>query len=405
MRSQPAKDQQPKEISWPTPSQLLKEISCFEDHPVTAQWAARTAELSEFLCTETEVTSDKAVEVLMALTHQAQGTDLLISQIVQTESGGHFSAESSALISKLQRFRYRLDRRLQIWAAVIDQGNRLATVEPNPIKPVSLNWLPPNLDELIQQYSPGTTGWQAYLAWDELIEASRATNMDKKARIRVRKAAQKFLARYHSPSLTEAQRNNFQPYFSTDVLETIGKAATDEIDYTRLLKLIEGLEQTSRGDYTAFLNRQYQNLLWSEDPISRELAGKIDSHWRNANFRIAINERLLNQMLPQVPATTQPVSENLQGAEISGQSLIETNKLKIALIPNPNEISLAIETTGQVTSETTAKRSGFTFQNEGLANFNVLQKLAFSRTGVTQYCQKESRRADARSQRPDPRAS
>jgi len=68
--------------------------------------------------------------------------------------------------------------------------------------------------------------------------------MDKKARIRVRKAAQKFLARYHSPSLTEAQRNNFQPYFSADVLETIGKAATDEIDYTRLLKLIEGLEQT-----------------------------------------------------------------------------------------------------------------------------------------------------------------
>ena len=387
MRSQSSKSakeqQQQKEISWPTPAQLLKEISLFEDHPITASWAARTAELSESLCTETKVTSDEAVEILLALNQQSKATDQLIANIVQTESAGDFSLESSSLISELQRFRYRLDRRIKIWAGVIDHANLLAAEQPNPIQPVSLSWLPPNLDELIQQHSPGTTGWQDYLAWDELIEASRATNMDKQARIRLRKAAQKFLARYHSPSLSAAQRNHFQPYFSADVLDSIGRAATDGIDHTRLLKLIEGLEQSSRGDYTAFLNRQYQNLLWSDDPIAQELAGKIDSHWRNANFRIAINQRLLNQMLPQVPATTQPVSENLQGAQISGQSLIETDNLRIALIPNPDEISLAIETTGHVKSETVAKRSGFTFENEGLANFNVFQKLAFSRTGVT----------------------
>ncbi len=183
--------------------------------------------------------------------------------------------------------------------------------------------------------------------------------------------------------MTDAQRERFQPYFANEVLEEIHDAASGDVDHSRILKLIEGLEQTSRGDWATYLNRQYQNLLWSNDPIAQELAGTIDSHWRNANFRIAINERMLNQMLPQVPATTEPVSERLSGAKISGQSLIQTDQLKIALIPNPNEISLAIETLGQVTSDTVAKRSGFTFQNHGFADFKVFQKLAFSRTGVT----------------------
>ena len=63
--------------------------------------------------------------------------------------------------------------------------------------------------------------------------------------------------------------------------------------------------------------------------------------------------------------------------------MIETDQLRIALIPNPSEISLAIESAGHVTSDTVAKRSGFTFQNHGMANFRVFQKLAFSRTDVT----------------------
>ena len=276
-----------------------------------------------------------------------------------------------------------MDRRIKIWAGVIDHANSIASKEATPVKQVSLSWLPPDLDEMLSEQLPNNTGWQAYLAWDDLIQASRVMNMDKSARVALRKAAQKFLARYHSPSLTDQQRELFQPYFSPEVMESIRSVASDEVDHTRLMKLIEGLEQRGRGDYAEYLNRQYQNLLWSNDPVAQELAGTIDSHWRNANFRIAINERLINQMLPHVPATTEPVSERLNGAKISGQSRIKTNQLQIALIPNPNEISLAIESAGQVTSDTVARRSGFTFQNHGMADFRVFQKLAFSRTDVT----------------------
>ena len=376
----------PPSIHWPKPGQLLKEIQTFEEHPVTKVWAARTKELAQFLCTETEVESQKAIDVLMALNQQARSINGLIGQIAQTsqqfDSQG-YDTESAELISELQRFEYRLNRRIKIWAGVIDHTKSFSNAASPTARQVSLARLPRNLDVLLEQQIPNNSGWQEYLAWDELVRASRVTNMDKKATVALRKAAQKFLARYHSPALTDAHRHQFQPFFSPDVLDSIHDAASSDANLSRTMALIELLERENSNKYTSYLNSEYQNLLWSNDPIENELAATIDSHWRNANFRIAINERLLNQMLPQVPATTEPIRENIQGAEVSGQSLIETDQLRIALLPNPNEISLAVETVGQVTSETTAQRSGFTFENRGLADFRVFQKLAFSRTGIT----------------------
>ena len=369
-------------ISWPKSVQLVKELATFEKFPVTQAWAARTKELATHLCEETEVIDSDAVRVLMALKQQSEAADNLINMIGRADATQQFNFEAAELISELQRFQYRLNRRIEVWAGVIDHANSIAERKPTPIKTVSLSGLPRNLDALLQREIPGNTGWQDYLAWDDLVNASKVTNMDKKARYALRVASQKFLARYHSPALTDAHRERFQPFFSPEILEAIRDQASREVSHTKLMKLIELMEQENSGKYAHYLNSEYQNLLWSDDPIANQLAATVDSHWRNANFRVAINERLLNQMLPQMPAMTEPVSERLQGAKISGQSLIE-NQLRIALIPNPNEIAIGLETIGQVTSETVAKRSGFTFQNRGLADFKVFQKLAFSRTGVT----------------------
>ena len=370
------------ELSWPNPVQLLKELSPFEKSPITQAWAIRTKELAQHLCTNTEVTDDAAVQILMALHQQSQGATNLINEIGSVDASQRFNFESAELISELQRFQYRLDRRIEIWAGVIDHAKAIQTREPTPIKTVSLSGLPRNLDILPQREIPGNVGWQDYLAWDDLVKASHATNMDKKARLALRNAARKFLARYHSPALSDAQRERFQPFFSPEILAAIQGHASQEVSHTKLMKLIEGLEQKDSGRLAHYLNSEYQNLLWSDDPIANELAAKVDSHWRNANVRFAVNERLINQMLPQMPAMTEPVSERIQGAKVSGQSHIE-NQLRIALIPNPNEISIGLETIGHVESETVAQRSGFTFQNRGLADFKVFQKLAFSRTGVT----------------------
>lgn len=389
--SQQVETNRQQDIRWPKPGQLLKEIERFEELEVTSQWAARTKQLVVYLCTETAVTNQDAADTLMAVHQQSQAINTLMNQITSSNTGGQASSvEATELISDLQRFQYRLNRRLEVWATVLDYSEARDRGNVTPIKTVSLSRLPRELDRLLAAQDPrNTDGWQDYLAWDALVKAGRVTNMDKKARIELRKAAQKFLARYHSPALTEEQRQLFQPHFSPEMLHSIRSVASGEVEFNKLMTAIEILEKGDTGKYpyqpgkyALFLNRQYQNLLWSDDPIAQKLAATIDTHWRNANVRIAINERLLNLMLPQVPAMTEPVSERVQGAKVSGQSLIE-NQLQIALIPNPNEISLGIETVGQVTSETVSEKSGFIFQNRGMADFKVFQKLAFSRTGVT----------------------
>ena len=378
-----------KTIHWPKPAELLLELKPFEESGITKAWAARTKQIHEYLCSQQNVTSQESIDALMAMHQQVLAIDALISQVSKSgaQQGGS-SIESTELISELQRFQYRLSRRIEIWAAVIDHAKAIANRDLTPVKTVSLSSLPRNLDVLLERENPNSKGWQAYLAWDPLVKAARVTNQDAAARRELREAAQKFLARYYSPSLTAEQKDLFQPYFAPEILDSIRAAATDDVDYAKLMGVIEAMENKalqgkSSGKYAAYLNRQYQSLLWSNDPIAHELAATIDSHWRTPNVRIAINERMLNKMLPQVPATTEPVSERVQGAKVSGQSVIQTEKLRIALIPNPNEISIGLETVGQVTSDTVAQKSGFTFQNRGMADFRVFQKLAFSRTGVT----------------------
>ena len=364
-------------LKWPKPSQLKRELQWFESDPTTAAWAIQTGDLVEYLCVETEVTQPDAVSVLMAIKKQSEAIPGLIAKLNQrfAEDSRSGTIEES-LIPELQRFQYRLSRRIQVWASVIDHANSRIVRDPDSqIKTVSLNRLPRDLDALEE-------GWQEYLAWDQLVAAAQNSNRDKKTNRTLRLASQKFLARYYSPSLTEQQREKFQPMFSPLIIDSVRQSATGEVNASNLMNLVELLEKEDSGKYMKFLNAEYQKLLWSQDPVEQEMASILDSHWRNANVRIAVNEELLNQLLPQMPATTEPISDRVLGAKVSGQSMIE-NQLRIGLIPNPDEISLGLETTGQVTADTVAKRSGFAFQNRGFANFQVFKKLAFSRSGVT----------------------
>ena len=82
------------------------EISRFEDHPVTKDWAAQTKQLIELLTKETEVTSEKAVEVLVSLTQQSQTIDQLVSQIYQMESAHQYSVAGNG-VARQQRCKQR----------------------------------------------------------------------------------------------------------------------------------------------------------------------------------------------------------------------------------------------------------------------------------------------------------
>jgi len=82
-----------------------------------------------------------------------------------------------------------------------------------------------------------------------------------------------------------------------------------------------------------------------------------------------------------MPSTVEPLDDVVAGAQVTGENHI-SNELRIALIPNPNEIDLQLVTTGKVETQSVARKSGFQIHNQGEADFRVFKRLAFNRTGV-----------------------
>ncbi len=360
-----------KVIEWPSPTQVIKELKGFRQYPATAQWAEELEQIFGFICKKNSVTDPQVLQAIGLLEQKAIEVHGLVNT-VSDQNAGMLSAESVELISQLQRFQYRLARRAVIWRTVVLHAantDLTPAVKPQVI-PVSYSRL--SFEGLVDDQ------WREYLQLSNLEKSFQSVSPNPKQQ---RDAARKFLARYHSASLSQEQRLWLDTLPLDGTMQVIRDAASEQVDHRELLLMMEKIQWKDSSVYSDKLNTQYQNLLWSDDPVAGELAGLIDSHYRNANVRIAINQRLINRMLPPLPSTTEPISERLLGAEVSGQNHI-SNQLRIALIPNPDEIELQLETSGQVTSDTVAKRSGFLIQNQGLANFQVFKRLAFNRTGV-----------------------
>ncbi len=220
--------------------------------------------------------------------------------------------------------------------------------------------------------------WVDYLQLNELSKAFESLNPD---RLEQKKAARKVLARLHSPVLSSEQAAFVNSIMDPAIIEYLKEQASDPVDVENLLTRIERYE-SSPSSYTGYhLNNEYQNLMWSGDPADQAVAEQIHTHYRNANFRLAVSERMLNRLIPTLPATAMPVSETVQGAQVSGQSRI-TNQIRVSLVPDPSWLVLSLETAGHVKADTVARTKTFRILNQGEARFQVLKRLAIGRDGI-----------------------
>ena len=134
------------------------------------------------------------------------------------------------------------------------------------------------------------------------------------------------------------------------------------------------------GVATHYINDQFQNLMWSQQPNRQSAATLLQAHYRNANIRLAVSQNMLNRLIPDSPDVNEPVNEQVLGADVSGHSHVR-NRLSVQLIEDPSQISLQLHTNGEVDSDTVARRSGFEIRNEGMANFQAFKRLSLDRMG------------------------
>lgn len=363
--SVPSSGQEPEAEFWPKPELLVAQLESLKEVSTARRWAEEVLSLIE-AASQTVVDSPELDRIFSELESHAQEVPQVATAVWNSKRS---NAQSDA--SEVARIGYRLTRRLAVWRAAreitinsFQLGDESGSRSFVAYRRISFSSLDPR--------------WVDYLKLEDMQSAFESISPNRESQ---KKSARQVLARMYSPVLKPEQAAYVRSVLDPSVLEFLKEQATDTVDVGDLLTLVERYESAPSSFTGYYLNDQYQNLLWSGDPADQAVAAEINTHYRNANFRLAVSERLLNRMIPVLPATAMPVSENVQGARVSGQSHV-TNQIRVSLVPDANRWMLNLETDGHVQSDTVARTKSFRILNQGEARFQVLKRLAIGRDGI-----------------------
>ena len=361
---------------WPKPTFLLERVSGVTFIPGMEPWVRRTSELLDELHTLPNLSDRRVVAILGELEQQTAVLEPLVIRFSTVTTNNADEALGPESL-ELRRLAYKLRQQIDVWYATHELAVRNINSFGDVDHGVVVNGLLVSRQRLTL---PGVNPeWQRYLVLDQLDSAFNSLQSSPQEK---RAAARRFLARLHSPILTDEQREFLNHQVSPEMVEQLKVAAREEIRLEALLAEVEALQENRNGVAQHRVNQMFQNLAWHDDSAARELAATLDTHFRNSNFRVSVSAEMLNLLLPDTGEVQEPVNENVFGAEVRGQSRV-ANRLQIRLIPDTSRIQMRLEAMGKVFSQTEAQRSGFTIQNVGDARFQVFKRLAISRDGIT----------------------
>ena len=349
---------------WEPPVWLCSRLEGLQKFSSTEAWSASVIGNLQALATVASFSAPETLEILEQLEANVAASEKVFEQAIRNDQ-----AEAASI---LLRIRYDLVKSIALWRACVSLGdvldNRISD-SSSPFMQASL--IRPSFPKL-------ETHWQEYLLLNQLQEVladPQASDASK------RRAARATLARYTSPVLSDSQNEYLKTAMPAELVEELRGMATEEVNLPKLMKSFETFMANKSGVHAAWIAREYQNLTWQTQPEANALASDINTHLRNANFRISVSDRWLNSLLPPVQETRERVNENVLGADVQGQSQI-ANRLQFRFIPDNSRIHVLFESIGRVISSTEASRSGFTVQNHGNARFHAARSLFIGKRGI-----------------------
>lgn len=353
---------------WPYPDQVIDRLGPLSSIAGFAAWEDQVrAGLLELH--EVESLADpRAGDILTRLQHL---TEEGIARANRLDDG---TDQTSAV-----RATYALQRRLGIWHPVhklslepvtqLSLGDRDASGLAGAVRAAHTH-----LDRLTQP-----DAWREYLLLDRLSEIAGASiPISFQERVTL---AETFLRRLESADSTSEQQEFFAHPDWRRLAHEVRQWISEPIDYTALLDNVERVENGRGEDAARDLARQYQRLRWSNHPLINELGEQLNTHYRNANVRIAISDQLLNRLLPRQPTVNEGVNDRLLGGRILGRSRVST-QLRLVLLPDRNRWRLGLEAHGNVDSQTHTNRGLARFHNAARARYLARKLLLIDRHGV-----------------------
>ncbi|MEQ1902659.1 MAG: hypothetical protein ABL888_00570 [Pirellulaceae bacterium] len=355
---------EPPVFQWETPTWLCSRLEGLREFPSTEAWAGSVIENLRALTAVCSFSDPQTLDILEQLQANVENSEKVFERAIRNEE------QEAASI--LLRIRYDLVKSIALWRSCVSLGSVLENRISDGSSPFQqASFIRPSFPKL-------ETHWQEYLLLDKLQEVLADPQANEASK---RRAARGTLARYSSPVLSDSQIEYLKSAMPAGLIEELREMATEEVNLPKLMKSFETFMANKSGVHAAWIAREYQNLTWQSQPEANALANDINTHLRNANFRISVSDRWLNSLLPPVQETREPVNENVLGADVQGQSQI-ANRLQFRFIPDNSRIHVLFESIGRVISSTEASRSGFTVQNQGNARFHAAKSLFIGKRGI-----------------------
>ena len=111
-----------------------------------------------------------------------------------------------------------------------------------------------------------------------------------------------------------------------------------------------------------------RRLSWLAPEKAGKLADRVETHYRNANLRVAIGESFLDRLVPRSHTTTMPVNDRVLGYPVRGTSTTLTT-LDVRLVPDPRRLRLALEANGSIHATTTSTSGPATVYNQSESHY------------------------------------
>ena len=352
--------------SWPKPIALMAQLQALSGDGPVAQWSDDVTHHIEALGPAIVGDSDEAQAIIRRLNNLA--------------TSGHSMAGSvsdRSLARNLRRAAYALQRRIDVWVKITQLGTRdLNDTIPIVLDAKKLARCLAKLESITGDSDEGDA-WRKYLLIGPLKENLALGISPDEAKLR--ENARRLLIRLSKSRMTAEQYQFVTSDPVAELRHELKSWAAEPISFADLLRDIERYEQTGLPSRARRLAMDCQSLSVSPLKTHRNLAAIVDFHYRNANFRVAVTEELLNDLIPEQKLEYAPVRDTVLDRPTRGKSLTAT-EAAVRMRPDPKRVSLTLEVTGEIQSYTTTDAGIAKFHNNS-KSYYIAKKTAGSELG------------------------
>jgi hypothetical protein len=350
---------------WPLTPSLDRSLSELQRFDEASAWATRVLDELDSLRQTSSSLNDP----------NAAGNLALLQREVDDGVRWASDCEGLELQRQWMRAALGLKRRVELWSAVVE-----AVAQPSNrlIAHRSAIGLIDAIEAVEQrlQPDPGNAAWRSFLLLEELRRAASSGTPQHNQIL-----AQRALLRFQWHGLSADQQRFIQEPSLIQLADALRPIATGPVDYASLLQSTERCENDSISLDTNRMAGAMQSLQFSSGDAPARVASAIHTQYRNANVRLAVHRKLIEQFLPPIPAQSKPVRQSMFGARVRGTSETEA-KLDVQLVPAKDAWQLQLLVNGQVASRTQSSSGPAVLHATGLAQFQTAGLIRIDRHGV-----------------------